>query len=225
VIFLPLLTAFFFSLLIVISLIFSVRHVELIGKDSINGTTIVKNKFIFFLSPDEIATRLMKLNADIESVSVAKKMPDTLVISVQKERVLGALAVANGYYYLSQNGKVIQKIQQLDTNSNYPSVSYYQKFDYDAYLPGSIIEQKDLQYGLYFLSSCSDFGAHIVKLDITNADMLVLKTDDDKLFIFTTLQQKEEQFEEFKIIYKKFTIEKTGFKAVDFRFDKPIVTL
>lgn len=218
-----LLTLIFFGLFYGSFLFFKVRQVEVNGIGSLNGTTLVKNKLIFLVSPESVSKQLLKLNPDIATVVVSKHLPATIIFDVQKDSVVGALEVANGYYLLSKNGKIIRKIREIETGSQFPVISFYQKFDYNENPVGTVINQEEIVAGLFFLTEVEDLGAHIVKLDITGTDMLVLKTDDDVRFLFTTIRPKYDQMQEFKVLYKKFRIEKTHITTIDFRFDKPVV--
>lgn len=215
---------FFFALFFSISYIFTVRHVEVIGVNSLNGTVLAKNKLIFLLSSDDLSKRLLTLNPNVESVEVTTRLPGTIILSVKKDQPIGLLEIANGYLYVSKRAKVLSKVREIENQPHYPMMSYYQKYDYNEYSPGEIIKENDIQYGLYFLNELQDLGVTVTKLAITNADMLLLKTDDEKTYIFTTKREKSEQLQEFKSIYRKFKIEKTDFKIADFRFDKPVVT-
>ena len=89
------------------------RNIQVLGLDTIenleveNKLTHLKLQNLFFLSPFQIK-EILDENSLIETYSVFKKFPSTIIIKIKKTRIL-ASTYKNGFnYYIGSNGKLIK---------------------------------------------------------------------------------------------------------------------
>ena len=96
------------------------RNIQVLGLDTIENLE-VENKLIhlkfqnlFFLSPFRIK-EILDENSLIETYSVFKKFPSTIIIKIKKTKIL-ASTYKNGFnYYIGSNGKLIKvKNRKID---------------------------------------------------------------------------------------------------------------
>lgn len=203
--------------------IFSVSVIEVRGSKGIKGLSVLKKRPIFLVNEEEEEKRLGRLNSQLAKVSVKRKLPNKLVIEVLVEQPIAIFKASDGFFYLSVNGKVLQREKGKVNHHQLPVMSYYQKFSLAEYSIGDVLSTQDIQYGLFFINSLQNLGVSVERVDISGFDMIVLNTVEGKSHYFTTVKDKSSQLAQFKIIYKRFTIEKTDYKSIDLRFDKPVV--
>lgn len=213
--------------LVVLSVIayrhFTVRNIIISGTDRLLGIDTFKRAFLPTLKEENAEKKLLELNPVLLSISLEKKYPDTISIDVIKHAQVALLSVGGGFYHLAADGTVLSRSRTHSDNKSTTTISYYQKIPYESLRIGRKIYQKDILFGLYFIERMRYYGITIAGLDIRSPDMILLKTDDQKEYIFTVQKSKEEQFEEFKIVLKKLIMDKVAYQAIDFRFVKPVV--
>lgn len=215
---------FIFSLLFlfIVHRFFSVSVIELFGSEHINGVDTLSKKNIFFISIPETEKNLYKNNPDIQSVQVVKIYPQTLYIAVQKAHPVAQLVVANGFFLLTKEGRIIAK--QRDQTPHVPIVSYYQKLHLHEHEIGEILTQKDILLSVFFIHRFAQAGIVVAHVDIASVNMIVLFADDKK-YLFTADKEKDEQFEIFNTIYTHMKIEGVEYRSLDMRFEKPIIKI
>lgn len=216
---------FFFLFLLVffiIKIIFSVSIIEISGTKDIKGLETIQGKLIFFIFPKESEKRLYYLNPPIKSLRLVKIYPNKIHIDVEEYVRVAIFEVDRGYFFLSEDGRILEKKRQQKVSL--PIIHYYQKFHFDEYNTGDKLQYKDISHSLFLADKLHYLGIKIDSIDINGLDMLIFNSGDKK-YIFTTNKEKELQYQEFKIIIERFKIEKTEYKNIDLRFEKPIIKL
>lgn len=216
---------FFFLFLVVffiIKIIFSVSIIEISGNKDIKGLEALQGQLIFLIFPKESEKRLYDLNPPIKSLRLVKIYPNKIHIDVERYEKVAIFEVDKGYFYLSENGRILEK--KGEQKVSLPIIHYYQKFHFGEYNTGDKLQYKDILDSLFFLSKLHYLGIKIISIDINGLDMLIFNSEDKK-YIFTTSKKKELQYQEFKTIIERFKIEKTEYESIDLRFEKPIIKL
>ncbi len=190
------------------------------GSTQVRGLSSYVQKNLFLVSPEDIKKTILAENPQIRSVSIKKIFPSSLVISVEIQPFIAVFEMNNGYVYLSENGRIIQKSKEK--KEGLPLIKYYQKMNYASYSAGDKLEYNDILTALHFLKTMSELGLQTDTVDINGFDMLLFSVGDKKLF-FTTEKEKETQDYELKEIIKQFKIEGRDFKSLDLRFEKPVI--
>jgi cell division protein FtsQ len=204
---------------------FVVNNIQVVGLSSeslIRGLDLVKNQNIFFVDEKELEKRLLDENSIIKKIVIKKILPNKIIITIESHAPLAVLVVNNGYLYLGQNGRVLAKKKQNDTDL--AIINYYQKFDYVSSHIGNWISNKDIIISLNLLKACVDLELKINSIDISSLDMLGFNLDGKKL-LFTTEKPVETQAYILEKVVGQFKIEGKDFKSLDLRFDKPVIVL
>lgn len=191
-----------------------------LGQNQIRGLESLKKSNLLFISPEEIRKLILAQNAQIKNVIVRKKYPDSLLLSVESSSPLTFLKLNTGFAVLGEDAKILYKIKAK--NADFPTMNFYQKFDYYRITVGEILDYKEIVTAVYFLKKLKDLNLKVESIDINNVNMIVCNLKDKKIF-FTTEKDKDKQTFELETLIKQFKIEAKDFKVLDLRFDKPIV--
>ncbi|MGM9530554.1 cell division protein FtsQ/DivIB [Intestinibacter sp.] len=120
---------------------FSLKYVKIINNNmltksdinSLSKVAIGKNIFTYDLK--KIKSNIEE-NPYIESISVKRKLPNSLVIDIKEKDIICVLKdKKENYYYIDKNMEYVDKINESDIKDNYPIVGV------DFY-----IEEKQINY-------------------------------------------------------------------------------
>lgn len=203
---------------------FSTSRVEIISHQPIRpkGTEGMLGKNLLIILSSQVEQTILKSNPEIKKIIVEKEYPDTLRLFIQTETLVAALKADQGYFLLSETGKILKKTKQAP--STLPSISYYQKLSFPAYSTGTRIEFRDILTALHFLKQARDLNLQIISIDISAANMIRLQLKDSVL-IFTTEKKIETQDYQLEKLVHQFKVEGKEFQLIDLRFDRPIIKL
>ena len=191
-----------------------------LGNPSLTGITHFKHTNSLFLSTRDVEQHIYDLNPTVKKVSVEKKLPADLIITLSFYQPTAVFEVSQGYYVLSMDGRILAK--EKSARKSVPLIHYYQKPGYDASKSGDILSYADLKTALIFLDKISDLGFSVNNIDINGPDMIALYADKKK-FVVTTEKEAELQAYQLTVLVKQFKIEGKDFKSIDLRFEKPII--
>lgn len=203
---------------------YRVQTIEVVGTselDSITGTLILQNKYIWLIDKQVIMDNLNKTNSLYQITKIHKQYPSTLTIFVRRLYPAAYLQVANGFLVLSKEGRILHKHRSVE-NESLPIISYYQDIPYTSYHAGSEIDKKDVADVLYFIEVIKGAKEKVVRIDIAGYHMLGLYTDEHE-YLFSSEKKRELQLYQFEEALKQFQIQGTKYSSIDFRFDKPVV--
>ena len=153
------------------------KNIQVIGLDTIenleieNKLTHLKLQNLYFLNPFQIK-EILDENSLIETYSVFKKFPSTIIIKIKKTRIL-ASTYKNGFnYYIGSNGKLIKA-----KNNKIDKPFVFGNFDNTEFLKlKEIIDKSKLDYRnikkIYFFNSG--------RWDIELLDGLLIKLPEKK---------------------------------------------
>ena len=202
---------------------FSVREIRVTsngGRQDLKSVEVLKNKNLLLININDSQNILYSANPDIKTISIEKKYPSTLDISVVFDEPLAALVVSQGFFILSSEGRILYKVH--DNKTNLPKINYYQKLNYSQFSSGETIDYKDIKTALYFLRKTRDLGMQVNTIDIKGLDMIALNLDK-KMILFTTEKDLNTQGYELEVVARQLKIQGKEFVALDLRFDKPVV--
>lgn len=205
---------------------YKVNKVEVIGKD-LKKDQFSTNQFngqnLILLNELSVEEQILERNPDFKSVDVSKQYPNTLKIKVLLDKSAGKLLVDQGTFYLNESGKILSK-ERDQKKKDVPSIKYYQKLSYLAYLPGDKITYNDILITLYFINKLKGLGFEVDSVDISGLNMIRLNLKEGVILITTEKDLKIQTYQLEKIV-KQFKVEGKSFVSLDLRFDKPIVKL
>ena len=221
----------FFSLLCFVSFIaiffvnrfFLVKNIQLISDKKfalVNKDKLI-NKSLLFIDEDKTSERIVRENYLLKTAIVKKKWPDTLLIEVTFYEPIAALIINNGYFSLSSDGRILEKLYV--SPMNLPIINFYQKLNSNFFRIGEWVDYKDIKQALYFIDKLKQINIYPLTIDIKGQDMLVFNLIGTKKIIFSNNKSKETQDYQLELIIKQFRVEGKEFSKIDLRFDKPII--
>lgn len=223
ILFFILLCAFFFISFLLVDRLFLIKKIELVS--SMNFSLVnrdeILNKSLLFINKEKIADRIIKDNFNVKTAKVEKVLPDRLKVEVSFYEPCASLIVSKGFFNLSCDGRILQKINKLQ--ANLPLVNYYQKLNNGSFSTGDWINFNDLKNSLLIAEKLKQINLIILTIDIKGQDMLVFNLIDNKQIVFSNNKDKNVQEYQLELIIKQFKIEGKTFKKIDLRFEKPII--
>jgi len=204
---------------------FLIKKIQIVSSDNnikILGLDYFENKNILLFNSEKAGQELIGKNPLIKSVLIFKKLPDSLVIKAEKDTPIVIIKADNGFFLLSQSGKII--IKTKENNSGLPIINYYQNLYYYQYQPGEIIDYQDILVCLSFLKKVEDLGLKVDTIDIAGVYMVAFNLDKKKI-IFSLEKNRTIQAYQLETLIKQFQIEGKEFVSLDLRFDKPIIKI
>jgi len=213
-----------FLILFLVYKFFLIKNIQFVSsqKFSLANKEELINKSILFANKDKIAKKIIKDNFLIKTAIVEKVWPNSLKISVSFYEPCVLLAVNNGFFNLSCDGRILQKIK--NGQPLLPIINYYQKLNSGFFQTGDWIDYKDIKQTLFFINKLKEINLTVLTIDIKGQDMLVFNLVDNKKIVFSNNKDKEVQDYQLGLIIKQFKIEGKDFKKIDLRFDKPIIS-
>jgi hypothetical protein len=211
---------FFLTVFFIIKAVFSISVIEIAGSQDIKGLKNLQGQLIFFVFRRETEKKLHDLNPEVKTIQLIKIYPNKILINVKKYQGLALFEVDNGYFFLSKDGRILEKNRKK--KESLPIIHYYQKFHFNEYNIGDKLQYEDVLDCLFFADKFRYLEIKIETIDINGLDMLIFNSREKK-YIFTTNKEKELQYQEFKTIIERFKIERTEFESIDLRFEKPII--
>ena len=217
------LAGFFFGLLWYGDSLTKIQTIRIKGdtKERLRGLDSYYQKNLIFISTKKLEQSILADNPQLQSVLIEKRFPNTLIFTIQQQSIVASLEMNDGYAYLSEGGKIVQKSRER--NYQFPLMHYYQKLIYSSVSAGDDLKYIDIISALHFIKKCSELGLKTDSVDINGLDMLLFTIGDKKLY-FTTEKDTITQDYELGQIIKQFKIEGKDFKSLDLRFEKPIIT-
>ncbi|MCX7955884.1 MAG: FtsQ-type POTRA domain-containing protein [Patescibacteria group bacterium] len=202
---------------------FLIKNIKIINseKKDLLGIEEIKKQQIFLLNEEEIKNILLRKNPDLKDVKIEKKYPNSIIINIFKDEEIAFLEADIGYFYLSENGKIIFKSKNKK-NESLPRINFYQKLIFNNYLPGEKIYFKEILSSLKILKKMNEIDVKIISIDINGVDMILFNLENEKIF-FGVEKDIDFQFFQFKKIFTYLKIEGKKYKEIDLRFDKPII--
>lgn len=169
---------------LVFSLFFKVNTV------SVNGENIYSDKMIVEKSGVEIGTNLFRINEEklseklskelpyIKSVTIERKLPDTLVINVESTREVAAIVSNNVYVLIDETGKVLDK----DTSVLRENVAIINNVKLKEKNEGELIvftNKKKTDVLITLLDALKKSGLELLtEIDLKNINDIKIKYDD-----------------------------------------------
>ncbi|PIP14964.1 hypothetical protein COY88_00430 [Candidatus Roizmanbacteria bacterium CG_4_10_14_0_8_um_filter_35_28] len=214
----------FFLSLVFFQNYFRVKKIEIISQDKkplITGVDNWKNMNLFLIKEEEINKQLVAKNSFLKSVQIIKKYPSTLILVPQYYQPIAQVKINSGFFYLGEDGRILAKSKD-EKKIDYPVINYYQKLNYYSYSTGDWLELADIRLALQVIKLVTDLQLDLVSIDINGDDMILCNLSEKKIFFTTKKDIKQQEYQLTKII-KQFKVKGEQFKAVDLRFEKPVI--
>ena len=103
------------GVILVFSVFFKINNVTISG-DKVYSEKMIEDKSgieigsnLFIVSEEKLSEKLSKELPYIKSVTVERKLPDTIIINVTAAKEVAAITTENGFVLLDETGKVLDK--------------------------------------------------------------------------------------------------------------------
>lgn len=215
----------FFPLIFLIVLVFlsvflfKIKNIEVFeGKGCIDESAVIaqfKGKNIFTVSSKQSQNTIAGTYKCAKNVSVQKKYPSTLVITVEADRPL--VKVGDKNIYLTKNGFVLENQNQ----GNLPAIF----FDKEPELKiGEKIEDETVVFVLSLISQIEKTDFVATSIRILNPAMISVYNRENRAVIFTSEKDASFQVDSLQLILSESKIDPSKIEKIDLRFAKPVIT-
>ena len=212
---------------LVYSPIFVLRDVQVMGSRYLPKEEITKiagvylGEPLFQLETDEVTKRLTQ-DLRIEEVTVRRRLPSTLDISVKERMPVATVACEYGYLDIDRQGKVIDSYRTLK-NMPIPMVTGVQVRD--LYI-GDDVKDETVKSILYYLQQLDEASLNqISEVAITGQDYLVAYTTKSVPIRLGTLDRLDEKARLTEDFLRDLSMNPHAVEYVDFNYTSPFIKL
>ena len=178
------------SIIAFVSPIFNIKKIEVVDNKqissemvtSLSGLKIDTNIFKFFSKDIE---KNIKENAYVESVSISRKLPSTVKISVKEREKKFNVQILNSYAYIDEQGNILEISQE---KSDFPVITGVKTAE-ENITPGNRLEMEDLKklevvINILKLAKKDNFSDKITSIDISNENEYILSLEEEQKEIY-----------------------------------------
>jgi hypothetical protein len=203
-----------------------IDHISLVGKEkehTLTGVETLKGRNLLLLNTRQIEEILVVQNPYLQSAKLQKSYPNKITLELSYYEPTVYLAVSEGYYLLSQDGRILEKIREDESDIlSYPVIQYYHNLPYVSHQAGEYIDTHEVQDTLYIYEEAQLLGLEIQNVDIQSYHMIALNGKESSVY-FSAEKDKEIVSEEMKKILRQLKIDGTSFRALNLRFERPVI--
>ena len=184
----------------------------------------IAEKNLVLLNTSEEQRRILKSAPELQTVTVKKIFPHTLLVTATKSIPIAQLVNQPNFLLLSSNGKII-KSTNSSTEGLIPIV-YFQHLRAFESKPGTVITHIEIQKALEVMHNRSALPFPLKKITINQPGKIVLIFSDTPLTV--TFGTKKDIAKILFILHNIITgLERKGVRpsSVNLEFDKPIITV
>src|SRR3989344_1278177 len=202
--------------------VFRIQTIEVRGTKNIVGLSQIDNTFIFLLNEKQLTKKLLSQNFNLESISLLKKYPNTILLTAVESKILASLLVDTGYYDLTKNARIVGKHHEIKKGKTI--IKTGQLYPYSAYQVGDTISNPPLSTSLYLLFRLDEIDLPIDTIEVKGFDVLVF-TKGDKKYLFLAEENRDEQYNKLLAVIRGLSLQGKKYTSIDVRFNKPVVKL
>lgn len=187
-------------------------------ESKLNGLNILNRDNLLFINEKEVSSYLMKSNPVIKSIKIRKKFPQTMIMQIEDRLPVAKIITGIDNMYIDNDGII------LTSNNNYPSfpkiivsnisIGPNKKADWRVIKALSFINEARKQ-SIIIEQISADDTSNVFSAITSNGMIILIPYDADPMIKASSLQ----------VIILRFTIVGKNITKLDFRFDKPVVTL
>lgn len=198
---------------------FAIKKIILVSdKSKIMGLSIFENSNLLLINEKKMSFYLQDQNTGIKSIVLEKEFPQTIIIRIEPRIPIAAIGDETKNLYIDSEGII------LTAETNFSTLPRIKTFDFEIYKDGkadwrvtkasSFIDMVGKQ-GILIDQILIDNSLNSFKVETGDGIEILLPFDTDIATKASSLQ----------IILARFKIVGKNITRIDFRFDKPLVTL
>lgn len=157
--------------------IFNLRHIEVVGNDTLTAEQVIAHtgleygQHIYEVNLGLIEN-LIKTDPWVDQVSVKRKLPSTIEITVTERVAVAMVQTAYGLLQVDKDGYVL-KAQRLVDGMPLMLITGVSDIP-EGVLPGQKIESESLQQGLNVIALMNEEAASVIsELDVTTPQKII----------------------------------------------------
>ena len=181
------------GIVLVFSLFFKINTITITG-DKVYSEKMVTDKSgieigenLFKINEEKLTEKLSKDLPYIKSVTVERKLPDTIIINVEAAKEIAAIATQNGFVLLDETGKVLDK----DASILKENVAVINNVKLKEYAEGEMIiltDEKKTETLLKLFEAIKKADMQLLtEIDLKNINDIKIKYDDRITFAVGSL--------------------------------------
>lgn len=198
---------------------FRVRTVILItDKPKLYGLTVIEDNNLLLIDEKKTAYSLLQLNPAIKSFAISKEFPDKLYITVNNRLPIAKLKNIPGFNYIDSEGIL------LTESGDYPGLPVISVSDFSIYSDKKA--DWKVRKIVYFIEEVQKQSIKLSQIHVDNSSgffSILLPEQTEVIIPFES--DIYIQVSSLQVILQRFKIVGKNVAKVDFRFDKPLVTL
>lgn len=170
--------------------LFNITDIVVIGNEKITSDEIISLSQIgiydntFKLNKKEIKDQI-KENAYIESVSIVRKLPNTVELQIQERMATYILEFINGYVYINNQGYILEV---SDEYPNLPILTGYQTQEETIKVGNRLcledLEKLDMILKIMEAANSNGIGNLVTKINMENKEDYILIFDTEEKIVY-----------------------------------------
>lgn len=206
-------------LLIFIYKKFEIKKLIIVSyKPKIRGVSIFEGNNLLLVNEKKISNYLSEQNTDIKSIVLGKEFPQTITLRIESRTPIAAIGDETKNLYIDSEGII------LTEESNIISLPKIQAFDFEIYKDGKADWR--ITKASSFIDMVGKQGILIDQILVDNSSSsFKMKTNDGIEILLPFDTDIATKASSLQIILARFKIVGKNITRIDFRFDKPLVTL
>lgn len=185
------------GLVLVFSLFFKINTITISGDKVYSDKTVTKKSGIvigenlFKVNEEKLSEKLSKDLPYIKSVTVERKLPDTVIINVEAAKEIAAVTTKKGFVLLDETGKVLDK----DASILKENVAVINNIKLKEYIEGEkvvLTDEKKTEALLKLFEAIKNADMPLLtEIDLKNINDIKIKYDDRITFAVGSLTNIE----------------------------------
>jgi len=175
----------------------------------------LRGKNIFAVSSKREEEKITNSYKCVKNVTVQKKYPSTLKITVEVDRPV--LKVGDKNIYLTENGFVLEGQGQ----QNLPTVFFDKEPEFTI---GEKIDDDNIRYALDLILQIEKTDFVATSIRVLNPFVISVYNRENQAAIFTTEKDVKIQVDSLQLILSESKIDPSKITKIDLRFEKPTIT-
>ena len=192
-----------------ISPIFNIEEIEVIGNEKLDESTIIslsgelEGKNIFQISKKKVINNI-KDNPYIDSVTIKRNLPGTLQINIEERKTAYQIKVINSYVYINYQGYILEVSSK---EADVPIIEGFQT-EQDTLLNGKKLSDKDIEALRIILrimetAKSAEVSKLISKISIQNNEYILELKKENKIVYLGNATDLTDRMTYVKIIVDK----------------------
>lgn len=177
----------------------------------------VRGKNIIFLNLKELAEEIYSKHLEIKKITIQKIFPNTLSFTIDRRKELAQIEYNHFFYSIDEEGTIF-----FSSKERRPLpilIGWHSPIEV-----GSKIEPPVVQSFIPIISALQESDIMVESIEYHNDDFIGMNLSNNVEIISSTKSNSPTTMASLQMMFRGFRIERKFPKAIDVRFQKPIIT-